>query len=70
MMLPTPRTTALPTMISNIIPPTPKTMPAIREAIEAGDWPEAQREITNVANVLQAEARLIDQIAAAMSTKH
>src|SRR5207237_10152103 len=32
----------------------PKTLPAIREAMEAGNWQEAQRQIANVANILRA----------------
>ena len=38
-----------------------KTMPGVREAIEKGYWPEADREIGRIAERLTAAAKLIDQ---------
>ena len=38
-----------------------KTMPGVREAIEQGYWPEAEREIGRIAERLNAAAALIDQ---------
>ncbi|MBV8205436.1 MAG: M28 family peptidase [Acidobacteria bacterium] len=43
-----------------------KTIPAVREAIEQKQWAEAQQNIAKVAGVLQAEAQLIEQAAAAL----
>jgi N-acetylated-alpha-linked acidic dipeptidase len=37
-----------------------KTLPGAREAIEQKEWKDAEREITRVAGVLQAEAQLIN----------
>jgi N-acetylated-alpha-linked acidic dipeptidase len=40
-----------------------KTIPGVREAIEQKNWKEADEQIVRVANVLQAEAVLIDSVA-------
>ncbi|HSB76154.1 MAG TPA: transferrin receptor-like dimerization domain-containing protein, partial [Terriglobales bacterium] len=42
----------------------PKTMPAIREAIEQKRWPEANAEIVRVAKALENESGLIDSATA------
>jgi N-acetylated-alpha-linked acidic dipeptidase len=36
-----------------------KTMPGIREAIEQGHWPDADREIERVAAAIRATAALV-----------
>jgi N-acetylated-alpha-linked acidic dipeptidase len=45
---------------------SPKTMPAVREAIEEKRYADADPEIAKVAKVLEAEAELIDQAAGEM----
>jgi N-acetylated-alpha-linked acidic dipeptidase len=45
---------------------SPKTMPGVREAIEEKRYADADPEIAKVARVLEAEANLLDQAAAAM----
>ena len=44
-----------------------KTMPGVREAIEQGQWQDADREITRAASALEREATLISAIAATLS---
>ena len=41
-----------------------KTMPGVREAIEQGEWKNADREIVRVADALDREARLLDELTA------
>jgi N-acetylated-alpha-linked acidic dipeptidase len=43
-----------------------KTIPGVREAIEQGQWQDADREITRAAAALEREATLISAIAAAL----
>ena len=43
-----------------------KTVPGVREAIEQGQWREAQREILRVAAALEREATLVGQLADAL----
>jgi N-acetylated-alpha-linked acidic dipeptidase len=43
-----------------------KTIPAVREAIEQKEWPEAQQNIGKVAGVLQNYAQLVEQAAGAL----
>jgi N-acetylated-alpha-linked acidic dipeptidase len=43
-----------------------KTLPAAREAIEAGRWTEAEQQIARVAETLDREADLIDSAAAVL----
>jgi N-acetylated-alpha-linked acidic dipeptidase len=42
---------------------SPKTMPGVREAIEEKRYSEAEAQVLNVAEVLDAEAQLVDQAA-------
>jgi N-acetylated-alpha-linked acidic dipeptidase len=44
-----------------------KTVPTVREAIEAKDWPLASREIVRVATALDAEAALVRRATAMLS---
>ncbi len=44
-----------------------KTIPGVREAIEQGQWQDADREIVRAATALEREATLISQIAATLS---
>jgi N-acetylated-alpha-linked acidic dipeptidase len=44
-----------------------KTIPGVREAIEQGQWQDADREITRAASALEREATLISGIAATLS---
>ena len=46
-----------------------KTIPAVREAIEQDDWDLAEQQIAKVAGVLQREASVIDEAAAALEKK-
>jgi N-acetylated-alpha-linked acidic dipeptidase len=41
-----------------------KTMPGVREAIEAKRWPEAEAEAVRLGQALEAEARLLDEASA------
>ena len=43
-----------------------KTIPAVREAIEQKDWQEANQQIVRVGQVLDNEAKVIDQAAQAL----
>ncbi|HLA14659.1 MAG TPA: transferrin receptor-like dimerization domain-containing protein [Gemmatimonadaceae bacterium] len=43
-----------------------KTVPGVREAIEQGQWREAQREILRVAAAVEREATLVSQLADAL----
>ena len=40
-----------------------KTVPGVREAIEAKDWAEADAEVVRVSNALAAESAHIDELA-------
>jgi N-acetylated-alpha-linked acidic dipeptidase len=40
-----------------------KTMPGVREAIEQGEWDEIDREVNRLANVLDAEAKAVGEVA-------
>ena len=44
-----------------------KTIPGVREAIEQGQWPDADREIVRAAAALEREATLISGIATTLS---
>jgi N-acetylated-alpha-linked acidic dipeptidase len=44
-----------------------KTIPGVREAIEQGQWPDADREIARAAAALEREATLISGIAATLT---
>jgi N-acetylated-alpha-linked acidic dipeptidase len=44
-----------------------KTIPGVREAIEQGQWQDADREITRAASALEREATLISGIGATLS---
>jgi N-acetylated-alpha-linked acidic dipeptidase len=44
-----------------------KTIPGVREAIEQGQWQDADREIARAAAALEREATLISGTAAALS---
>jgi N-acetylated-alpha-linked acidic dipeptidase len=44
-----------------------KTMPGVREAIEQGDWTEAEQQAVKIAEHVRAAARLIDQAASALA---
>jgi N-acetylated-alpha-linked acidic dipeptidase len=44
-----------------------KTVPGVREAIEQGEWQDADREIARAASALEREATLISGIAATLS---
>jgi len=44
-------------------------LPAITEAVEAGNWPEAQRQTAALVKALQAETALMEQAAAALRPK-
>ncbi|MGH9521441.1 MAG: transferrin receptor-like dimerization domain-containing protein [Terriglobales bacterium] len=46
-----------------------KTIPAVREAIEQDNWKLAEQQEANVAGVLQHEASVIDEAAAALEKK-
>ena len=46
-----------------------KTIPAVREAIEQGQWNIAEQQIMKVAKVLENEASVIDDAAAALEKK-
>ena len=43
-----------------------KTLPGIREAVESGNWAEANREVGSVAQVLAEMDRRIQQATAAL----
>jgi N-acetylated-alpha-linked acidic dipeptidase len=43
-----------------------KTIPGVREAIEQGQWQDADKEITRAAAALEREATLISSIAASL----
>jgi len=43
-----------------------KTLPGVREAIEENRWAEAEQQVARVGGVLQAEAKAIDEAAAAL----
>src|SRR5690349_14958963 len=43
-----------------------KTLPGVREAIEQNKWPEADHQIAKLGAVLEAEAKAIDDAAAAL----
>ncbi|MEO7474021.1 MAG: transferrin receptor-like dimerization domain-containing protein, partial [Gemmatimonadales bacterium] len=43
---------------------SPKTMPGIREAIEAKRWTEAEEEARKLGGALEDEAALLDQASA------
>ncbi len=43
-----------------------KTLPAVREAIEQKNWTEAEQQIVRVGEVLQSEAKVIEEAAAAL----
>jgi N-acetylated-alpha-linked acidic dipeptidase len=43
-----------------------KTIPAVREAIEQKQWPEAEAQMARVGEVLRNEAQVIDEAAAAL----
>jgi N-acetylated-alpha-linked acidic dipeptidase len=44
-----------------------KTIPGVREAIEQGEWQDADREIVRAAAALEREATLIGGIATTLS---
>jgi N-acetylated-alpha-linked acidic dipeptidase len=44
-----------------------KTVPGVREAIEQGEWRDAEREILRAAAAVEREATLVAQIADALS---
>jgi N-acetylated-alpha-linked acidic dipeptidase len=44
-----------------------KTVPGVREAIEQGQWQDADREIVRAAAALDREATLISRIASTLS---
>jgi N-acetylated-alpha-linked acidic dipeptidase len=44
-----------------------KTIPGVREAIEQGQWQDADREITRAASALEREATLVSGIASTLS---
>ncbi|MDO8501160.1 MAG: transferrin receptor-like dimerization domain-containing protein [Gemmatimonadaceae bacterium] len=44
-----------------------KTMPAVREAIEQGQWGDVDREVARIASALSREASLVSQLAAELS---
>ena len=44
-----------------------KTMPAVREAIEQGEWDNVDAEVARVAAALNREATLVSQLAAEIS---
>ncbi len=44
-----------------------KTIPGVREAIEQGQWQDADREITRAAEALSREAALVNGIATSLS---
>jgi N-acetylated-alpha-linked acidic dipeptidase len=44
-----------------------KTIPGVREAIEQGQWQDADREIARAASALEREATLISGISATLS---
>jgi N-acetylated-alpha-linked acidic dipeptidase len=46
-----------------------KTMPGVREAIEAKRWPEAEAEAVRLGQVLEAEAQVLDE-ASALLERH
>jgi N-acetylated-alpha-linked acidic dipeptidase len=46
-----------------------KTIPAVREAIEQGQWDLAEQQIAKVAKVLESEAAVINDAAAALEKK-
>ncbi len=46
-----------------------KTVPAVREAIEQGEWDLAEQEINKVSKVLENEANVINDAAAALEKK-
>ena len=46
-----------------------KTMPAVRESIEQGEWAAVDGEIARVAAALNREATLVSQLAAEISTR-
>jgi len=45
-----------------------RTIPAVREAIEQGDWKTAEEQIVVVGKILEAEAALIDKARAELET--
>jgi N-acetylated-alpha-linked acidic dipeptidase len=44
-----------------------KTIPGVREAIEQGQWQDADREIARAAEALSREATLVNEIATSLS---
>jgi N-acetylated-alpha-linked acidic dipeptidase len=42
---------------------SPKTLPGIREAIEAKGWAESEEQAAKLGRVLEAEAAVLDQAA-------
>jgi N-acetylated-alpha-linked acidic dipeptidase len=46
-----------------------KTMPAVREAIEQGQWNDVDGEIARVAGALNREATLVSQLASELGGK-
>jgi N-acetylated-alpha-linked acidic dipeptidase len=44
-------------------------LPAITEAVESGNWTEAQRQTEILVNALRAEAALMQQVAAAVGAR-
>ncbi len=46
-----------------------KTVPGVREAIEQGQWRDAEREIVRAAAALEREATLVSQLADALSAR-
>jgi len=44
-------------------------LPAITEAVESGNWPEAQRQTEILTKAIQGETGLMRQIAAVLQTK-
>jgi N-acetylated-alpha-linked acidic dipeptidase len=45
-----------------------KTMPGVREAIEEGQWSSVNGQITRVADALNREASLVNQLADSLGT--
>ena len=43
-----------------------KTMPGVREAIEEGEWESIDREVQRLADVLNAEAKAVGEVARAL----
>jgi N-acetylated-alpha-linked acidic dipeptidase len=45
-----------------------KTIPGVREAIEQGEWQNAEREIVRAAAALEREATLLSSLATSLSS--